>query len=707
MMGWIENRPNKFLNQWPSRPLPPNIKHDVLELWTSVVAPDHDSDHDDALSRDGRRGRGGPILSVALAWLPRVVATGCRRRDVTDDSDDEDDDEEGGGGGWIILAGCAGGIVREWPAFDLSNSSSGREDEKNDASVVTLGRFDRSDDGGRRLPRDPVPFVVRGVVAAAAAVVYGLMDGWMVRFVVPPFFARSSTTGSGGVSRGTTVPLVATRLAFAGGEEDAAGGRQLSRHRGVLRRSAGEATTISIITLRRPEDYRKIRDENRRRRRNGVGGGEGVGAITTGHVVLICLAKTGKDDESIVEYKGKPLPGQVCFQLPSYDVGGNGSSPTEDDWRKGLEIALLSQSTTTDSDAVGTMMVRVEDKEEEGSRGCAASSFRSSTRGGVEGGSSSLTTTTGGMPYEGFLFYRPPLFVHRSKLASISCGRGSGGSRYVDVIARLADDDDDHDHDDVASSAATAGKKKKGETKPSSGGGTTTLEFTNVHREEWERSRLRPAPLACSPRTVQDRLLNDDYYYYDGGARRRGRDDNDCLPPDAFVAICAPRSIVVYRDRRDDDSDYEDASSSRTRLVRFDESTTGGGPLTCAAISPGTMDLALGRERGHVGFGHRHARASRRRPARQYEGEPSVSVAGTTRPAKIRPRVVPTHDDDDDDDGGGRGGCVATTAWSTTRRSDKEGVGLQSTAPPRQRAAFLGRSIVRGKKSITPTINKL
>ena len=106
-------------------------------------------------------------------------------------------------------------------------------------------------------------------------------------------------------------------------------------------------------------------------------------------MVLICLAKTGKDDDGIVEYKGKPLPGQVCFQLPSYDVGGNGSSPTEDDWRKGLGIALLTQSTAIDSDAVGTMMVRVEDEEEEGPRGCASSSFRSSTRG-EEYGESSL-----------------------------------------------------------------------------------------------------------------------------------------------------------------------------------------------------------------------------------------------------------------------------------------------------------------------------
>ena len=69
--------------------------------------------------------------------------------------------------------------------------------------------------------------------------------------------------------------------------------------------------------------------------------------------------------------------------------------------------------------------------------------------------------------------------------------------------------------------------------------------------------------------------------------------------------------------------------------------------------------------------------------------------------------IIDLTNDDDDDNGGDRGGCAATTAWSTTQRSDKEGVGLQLTAPPRQRAAFLGCSIVRGKKSITPTINKL
>ena len=181
--------------------------------------------------------------------MPRVVATGRRRRDVTDDSDDEDDEEEGGGGEWIILAGCAGGIVREWPASDLSNSSSGGEDEKNDASarlllprrsfrsggltgrmmgdVVCLASPSHSSFEGSSPPPPPPSDDDDNV--RPGAVVYGLMDGWMVRFVVPPFFARSSSTGSGGVSRGTTVPLVATRLAFAGGAEDAAGGRHRRR----------------------------------------------------------------------------------------------------------------------------------------------------------------------------------------------------------------------------------------------------------------------------------------------------------------------------------------------------------------------------------------------------------------------------------------------------------------------------------------------
>ena len=70
---------------------------------------------------------------------------------------------------------------------------------------------------------------------------------------------------------------------------------------------------------------------------------------------------------------------------------------------------------------------------------------------------------------EGLLFFRPPLFVPRDTLRSISCGRGNGGgSKYVDLVATLerekgGEDDDGRDDDD--------------DTLP-------TVEFTNIDRME-------------------------------------------------------------------------------------------------------------------------------------------------------------------------------------------------------------------------------
>ena len=67
-----------------------------------------------------------------------------------------------------------------------------------------------------------------------------------------------------------------------------------------------------------------------------------------------------------------------------------------------------------------------------------------------------------------FTLSRPPLFVPRSELTSISCGRGSG-SRYVDMLVQL----------DVPSSDSIdeqEGKKKKKQN--------DSLEFTNIHRDE-------------------------------------------------------------------------------------------------------------------------------------------------------------------------------------------------------------------------------
>ena len=60
---------------------------------------------------------------------------------------------------------------------------------------------------------------------------------------------------------------------------------------------------------------------------------------------------------------------------------------------------------------------------------------------------------------------RPPMFVPRSKLSSISCGRGSGGSRYVDMMVQL--DTSANEEDDT--------KKTKQ---------SDSLEFTNIHRDE-------------------------------------------------------------------------------------------------------------------------------------------------------------------------------------------------------------------------------
>ena len=58
---------------------------------------------------------------------------------------------------------------------------------------------------------------------------------------------------------------------------------------------------------------------------------------------------------------------------------------------------------------------------------------------------------------EGLLFFKPPLFAHRSELHSIAVGRG-GGSRYVDLHATLDGKD----------------------------GEKTELEFTNIDREEMQ-----------------------------------------------------------------------------------------------------------------------------------------------------------------------------------------------------------------------------
>jgi hypothetical protein len=145
---------------------------------------------------------------------------------------------------------------------------------------------------------------------------------------------------------------------------------------------------------------------------------------------MILLTFKGKEE---VLFKKKALT-QLCFQLP------NDASFLEN-----FRAAL----TLTDMAHVGGS----------GHDGWKFSSHK-------EGNTSS---TTAGMPFvkcyrgvqdghlfplqEGLLFFKPPLFVPRSDLHSIACGRGaSGQSRYVDLNIQLDNEE--------------------------------TLEFTNINRDE-------------------------------------------------------------------------------------------------------------------------------------------------------------------------------------------------------------------------------
>ena len=91
---------------------------------------------------------------------------------------------------------------------------------------------------------------------------------------------------------------------------------------------------------------------------------------------------------------------------------------------------------------------------------------------------------------------------------------------------------------------------------------------------------------------------SSDYYALEG-SNDGGHDVRN-----VFIVLCTSHSIIVYRDcheeEEDDDDDTTPSKSSRSRLIYLDESTSGGGPLISAAISPDSKDLALGRSSGHI-----------------------------------------------------------------------------------------------------------
>eukprot|EP00986_Skeletonema_menzelii_P019152 scaffold27070_cov147-Skeletonema_menzelii.AAC.15 len=199
-------------------------------------------------------------------------------------------------------------------------------------------------------------------------------------------------------------------------------------------------TVKHTVWFRKPEDYKSLKQLK-----------EGSKKPIPGHMVLICLGDG-------ITFRNKAMK-QICFQLPSYPAL---SVETEEDineegWYNGLNSALISENKS-----ITRVLAEMD------TQTCKTKKQDYMFQAG-EGSSGNTSTTTAGMPFvgcnrgfnngalfplrEGLLFFKPPLFVPRSNLASISCGRGSGQSRFVDMVVQLDDDE-------------------------------STLEFTNIERDE-------------------------------------------------------------------------------------------------------------------------------------------------------------------------------------------------------------------------------
>lgn len=196
---------------------------------------------------------------------------------------------------------------------------------------------------------------------------------------------------------------------------------------------------------------------------------------------------TREEGEGGARWKGKRLS-QVCFQLPPVPIGGDGDAGEEEEDPERDRIEVLDRSLRPpsldggDGDGGGEKfaVIRVANPSETGRGRAAGYAFRS------EEGDFGTSSTTGGMPFvkchmgvndgalyplpEGLLFYKPPTFVHRSDLRSVACGRGNGGSRYVDLVATL----DRRRDDDVADEGSDGDDEDESET----------MEFANIDRNE-------------------------------------------------------------------------------------------------------------------------------------------------------------------------------------------------------------------------------
>ncbi len=209
----------------------------------------------------------------------------------------------------------------------------------------------------------------------------------------------------------------------------------------------------------------------------------------TRHMILLTL-------EQKVMFKNKELS-QICFQLPQDPL-------FLDSFRAALDLTDMAQ--------VGQGWT-----------------FKSHIE-------SSTSTTTGGLPCvrcyhgvndghlfpleQGILFFKPPLFLHRSSLHSIACGRGaSGSSRYVDMNIQLED--------------------------------KSTLEFTNIHREELGGLNAYLHKVLI-PAMKQDAVAEND------DKNGTEPDDNDDDDDDGDVVEAEELDDESKDGEATDDDDYDD-----------------------------------------------------------------------------------------------------------------------------------------------------
>jgi hypothetical protein len=194
---------------------------------------------------------------------------------------------------------------------------------------------------------------------------------------------------------------------------------------------------------------------------------EGGHILIPGSLVLIML-----EDEK-VSFRNKKLK-QICLQLPQHrsnpiDSHGEDSRPTEAQLTNACVDGFEQQLIRLFVSSLGLKegVYRVYNPKYQNSKESTSYVFQS------DDGGMNKSIMQGQMPYlkcyqgvndgvifpmeEGLLFYKPPMFVHRSDLHSIAVGRG-GGSRYIDLHAAIDGKD---------------GEKNE-------------LEFTNIDREEMQ-----------------------------------------------------------------------------------------------------------------------------------------------------------------------------------------------------------------------------